>query len=532
MTEEERLNELMKVLNTNEKLKEAFFYNMVKHEKIYGDFLFSTHYDINLNDKKYKDIKIISITCFSLDGLNKLIEKRDDIKILIKFPINFSNEEKNELFNNKEKYKNVFFIDDAYKEFSIDDLIKIEKSMDLMVKDIKESDLSPYERFIAVYDIVKSYKSYKVEPDESFSLSRNEYMFIMSDYGVCLGYVKVLQALLLRVGILSDDLICDGNHAILISYIKDPKYDIDSFQLSDPTGDAIKDDYTQKPLTQSYMHLNMTFDEARRNYRSIDLMPIFKETNPDKMLEYLKYKFGKKKLQFHFNRLANLIGSNCTVVNNDEVMNVFRELLSKIGDDCSKYNIDTAKQVISYIKKKTSQKIDLDIRLIAIYNVYNFINNDLNNNYADFVCNNFSFKNYFMGFTLPSRKDMDDTIDRLELEQVISIYLDCSSFYVDLNGIKNKSANNLSNLMYLYYFEKALFDLGIVYCDGDILLRNSLFSDVDDISSLCDKDSRLKYDSELNNLYLVINNDMIHMKFSDFKKYINELVININSKRK
>ena len=64
------------------------------------------------------------------------------------------------------------------------------------------------------------------------------------------------------------------------------------------------------------------------------------------------------------------------------------------------------------------------------------------------------------------------------------------------------------------------------------MLRNSLFSDYDDISSLCDKDSRLKYDSELNNLYLVINNDMIHMKFSDFKKYINELVININSKRK
>ena len=533
MTEEERLNELMKVLNTNEKLKEAFFYNMVKHEKIYGDFLFSTHYDINLNDKKYKDIKIISITCFSLDGLNKLIEKRDDIKILIKFPINFSNEEKNELFNNKEKYKNVFFIDDAYKEFSIDDLIKIEKSMDLMVKDIKESDLSPYERFIAVYDIVKSYKSYKEEPDESFHLSRNVYMFILSDYGVCIGYTNFLQALLLRVDIPCDDLICNGDHAILVSYIKDSKYNINSFQLSDPTSDAIRDDFKQLPLTQSYMHLNMTFEEAERNYGNVEIMPFIKEDNPNKMLEYLKYKFGKVRLQFIFNKLANLFGNEINVLDSeDQVMNVFKELLSSIGEDSSKYNIETAKKVINYIKNKTRQKIDLDSRLMAIYNVYNYVNNEASNNFADFVRENFSFKNFFMGNTLSDRIDMDESIDNLSLEQLVGGYINFSSVYINADSVKDFSFENFNKIIYLYYIENALFNLGVVYYNGDILLRNSLFSDYDDISSLCDKDSRLKYDSELNNLYLVINNDMIHMKFKDFKNYINELVSNINSKRR
>ena len=506
---------------------------MVKYDNVYDNFLFSIHYDIDFNDDKYKNVNIISFSRFYLQGLNRLMKEKDNIKILIRFPIYFSVDEKKELFENKEKYKNVYFIDDSLNDYSIDDLMKIEDSMDLMVKDIKESYLSPYEKYIAVYDIVKSYKSYKEEPDESFHLSRNVYMFILSDYGVCIGYTNFLQALLLRVDIPCDDLICNGDHAILVSYIKDSKYNINSFQLSDPTSDAIRDDYKQLPLTQSYVHLNMTFEEAERNYGNVEIMPFIKEDNPNKMLEYLKYKFGKVRLQFIFNKLANLFGNEINVLDSeDQVMNVFKELLSSIGEDSSKYNIETAKKVINYIKNKTRQKIDLDSRLMAIYNVYNYVNNEASNNFADFVRENFSFKNFFMGNTLSDRRDMDESIDNLSLEQLVVGYINFSSVYINADSVKDFSFENFNKIIYLYYIEKALFDLGIVYYNGDILLRNSLFNNIDDISDLCSNDSRLEYDKDTNNLYLIFNDDMIHMKFKDFKNYINELVSNINSKRR
>ena len=139
--------------------------------------------------------------------------------------------------------KNIYFSFDGEKLLSLDQIIKDDEFLDYCVQNIKNSDMSPFEKYLAIYDIVKNFKKYNKRPDDrALQESRNLYMILNNNYMVCAGYARLLETLLKRIGIDATFLISSTNrddiqHAIVALKIKDEKYNLDGVYLSDPTDD-------------------------------------------------------------------------------------------------------------------------------------------------------------------------------------------------------------------------------------------------------------------------------------------------------
>ena len=136
---------------------------------------------------------------YNKDDLNSIIDK-DLVLFSTESVINLDSEKlKNQkLEDNKEK--DILFL-------GVNELKKVTDILNIMVKDIKTSNLSPFEKYIAVYNIVKSYKKYNYflgdeDKDQKYSKhSRNINLILLNDFIVCAGYAKLLEILLNIVGI-------------------------------------------------------------------------------------------------------------------------------------------------------------------------------------------------------------------------------------------------------------------------------------------------------------------------------------------
>ena len=139
--------------------------------------------------------------------------------------------------------KDIYFSFDGEKLLSLDQIIKDDEFLDYCVQNIKNSVMSPFEKYLAIYDIVKNFKQYNKRPDDILlQESRNLYMILNNNYMVCAGYARLLETLLKRIGIDATFLISptyrdDIQHAIVALKIKDEKYNLDGVYLSDPTDD-------------------------------------------------------------------------------------------------------------------------------------------------------------------------------------------------------------------------------------------------------------------------------------------------------
>lgn len=145
--------------------------------------------------------------------------------------------------------KDIYFDLGGDKLFDLEQIIKDDEFLDYSVQDIKKSDLSPFEKYLAVYDIVKNIKYYNnnsngVEPGYIYygAEPRNIYLILNNNYIVCAGYARLLETLLKRIGMDVTYLISstekkDETHSIVALKIKDEKYNLDGIYLSDPTMD-------------------------------------------------------------------------------------------------------------------------------------------------------------------------------------------------------------------------------------------------------------------------------------------------------
>ena len=153
--------------------------------------------------------------------------------------------------------------------------------LDLMVKDIKTSNYSPFEKYLACYNITKKFKEYK-ENDEDRIAPRDIFRLLNNEYMVCVGYAKLLHELLYRVGIeskewsigvdtsydagfsMEEKVVENAGHARLIVALDDPKYNLHGFYVADPTWDNdLQEDY--------YNHALMNFDKTSMEYRLLSL---------------------------------------------------------------------------------------------------------------------------------------------------------------------------------------------------------------------------------------------------------------------
>lgn len=173
------------------------------------------------------------------------------------------------------------------RSVKIETFLRTEEILDYFVKDIKNSTLSPYEKYLAVYKIVKDFKQYRKEGSEyqcNTALSYSLYEILFSDYIICRGFSELLIALLKRVGINAtffhveilkpkerltiEDLatltkeeqkIKEGTkdyHSRIIFRLIDSKYDIDGIYISDVTWD-------QEEGLDLYNHSSLTPYETR-----------------------------------------------------------------------------------------------------------------------------------------------------------------------------------------------------------------------------------------------------------------------------
>ena len=208
------------------------------------------------------------------------------------------------------------------KEY-LEEEIKLEK----LAKPIRDANLSPLEKYLAVYDIVKHFKPYK-ESKEHKGKSRELHYILQDDneYIVCVGFARLLSELLNRVGIPNmyihvdvDDSYDQGEvtdvknlnhigHARNIIKIDDDKYNIHGIYLGDSTFDS-------KQEKNDYLHSLMTFDrlkEAKRleKLNDIDLLLDFHDL--DEFEKKLTYYLKKEENEFAkgFNNYDDLVRRN------------------------------------------------------------------------------------------------------------------------------------------------------------------------------------------------------------------------------
>ena len=204
----------------------------------------------------------------------------------------------NELKNVDIDEKNVGFIyataDEIYavKPATMSEVKEINKILDDMVDNIRISDISELEKFIACFKIDVSFKPYLRKKDEEHTNSEtclNEILY--NDYIVCGGYSYLLMELLIRVGINSRYFEISrrdsdkNDHARLLVSLDSGYY------ICDPTN-GLKVKYYD--LVEYLINYNMPFQAIREVYK--------KDFDPNKIAEYVSEIENNKKMYTKFKK--------------------------------------------------------------------------------------------------------------------------------------------------------------------------------------------------------------------------------------
>ena len=150
---------------------------------------------------------------------------------------------------------------ESHSSVNLAQQIKTHSLLDLMVRDIRESSLSVYEKYLAVINIVTHFKPYQENNSRKMEARLTE-RILFNEYIVCLGYVNLMRDLLELIGVCSypievilEDEKDNEYHARIIVRLDDEKYNIHGLFVADPTWDeAINHFY--------FNHASMTFYET------------------------------------------------------------------------------------------------------------------------------------------------------------------------------------------------------------------------------------------------------------------------------
>lgn len=274
------------------------------------------------------------------------------------------------LLNFNNIYLNIYGAlgDDYTKERLLEQNVELEN----LVKDIRESNLSPYEKYLAVYNIVKNFKPYKEEGIFSAN-SRTITGILNTDFMVCVGFSLLLNVLLHKVGIPSykigvkADTSYDkgftmeekstelGAHARNIVKIDDDKYGIHGIFVADATWDNnMESDF--------YNNCHMTFDRKKEAYRLEQL------ADEDLLLDFHNMDEFNDKLNFLLNR---------EIKKKKDIVDGFYSVYSKIL------------RILSHLDHN---------KYLELYNRYNVLVSNKINNYRENKISLSEIENIFVDF--------------------------------------------------------------------------------------------------------------------------------------
>ena len=133
-----------------------------------------------------------------------------------------------------------------HENYTLKELITADNILDAFINDLKASNLSPFEKFLAIYNYLTD-KQYS-DDEERKHASRDLIAIINGSNIVCEGYAELMQYLCTNIGIKAICQQCyvhdkDGitNHMNNLVRIEDDKYNIHGYYYCDATWDSNKD---------------------------------------------------------------------------------------------------------------------------------------------------------------------------------------------------------------------------------------------------------------------------------------------------
>lgn len=218
---------------------------------------------------------------------------------------------------------NLTIHNDLY-DYKKDEYLKEEEQLDKLIAPIKNADLSPYEKYLAVYNLVKQFKPYKENKDDK-DQSRFLRYILNNDYMVCVGYSILLKTLLDKVGIpcieasVKIDTSYDKGftqeeiptnltgHARNIIKIDDPKYNVHGIYIADATWD-------NDMKLDLYNNASITFDRKKEAKRLEGL------SANDLLLDFHSFEEFNEKLNYYLIQQQRIIKKNSVQYNQTDTI--------------------------------------------------------------------------------------------------------------------------------------------------------------------------------------------------------------------
>ncbi len=284
----------------------------------------------------------------------------------------------NELYSLFGEYENVYLFFDGNKtERHIKEYKSTIDAIDDIVKTINKYNLSPLEKIMYAYDLVRDRVYTKESENESNIVSRDLSSVLFGDKIVCAGYVAIFNAVLKNLGISVMDYIIarkDNNkkgHIRSLVYVNDKKYNVNGIFLFDPTWDSKKYEGDKSYLT-SYKFFCKSKDEFRyfdQEYNNVTLPNYSKNFAPKvkKIIEIEGLIHIPSDIAKTFNDISIL-------VNNKSLANgiIFNEKIPKELRNVFASMTDTQELIKSLDKFQTlffGQTLNPLILLEILYNV-------------------------------------------------------------------------------------------------------------------------------------------------------------------
>jgi hypothetical protein len=190
-----------------------------------------------------------------------------DKKIVV--PDEFDSSNIDELNSIYEGFNILVYLKDSHVPMSMND-INNAAHFDKLCDDIKKLNLSPLEKILICYDIVRERKYNSGVDSDSFE-SRNIYKILNSDKIVCAGYSDIICRMFKKIDVpffftLLNDRERGGGHARVTVFVDDPKYDVKGLYGLDPTFDSNRKE-TDYLSTYNYFLKDLDFfKEVDKHY--------------------------------------------------------------------------------------------------------------------------------------------------------------------------------------------------------------------------------------------------------------------------
>lgn len=280
------------------------------------------------------------------------------------------------------------------QEYEYEDYLKEEEILENLVKDIKKSEMSPFEKYLAVYNIVANFKPYK-EADNKLEARELRYI-LNNEYIVCVGYSELLITLLDKVGIESRRYSCAvdishysegkgaiplefGHHSRVLFSLKDGKYGINGYYVADPTWDNLNKEGL-------FNHAIMPFNKmqySKMQFKQTEIDYFFDIDNFEDYCKKVNILFGKKLNKCPDLALAykEITISIMSVIRNidSELYERLEPLFIKVTKNYNESEYDDLITEIGYaIVEKTNKKVGIEQLKLALMEIKkNLVSKDL-----------------------------------------------------------------------------------------------------------------------------------------------------------